>query len=624
MTESKQRQNYGEIVSVLLAEGVIKEKDAAYAERIRAKLSTPQPLLNILKDLKLVNDDTVRETLQKTRKSIRIGELLVELGYLSPEDLQTAFTIKDREQDLKIGEILVKYNFVDNALLNRILSIQLGYPLVQPSLAQVDRTLFGRAPFRTLTKHAFAPLKSSDNQTLVAFADPTDHEAIRAARKLFGSDLSIAICDRKELTDTLDSLYKSKDKSAIAVDSQSVTGIVNSIILDAVQADASDIHIEPCVDRLHIRFRQDGVLLHYQEFPRDIIPSLVSRIKILCQADIAEKRRHQGGRLLFEHPEGQIDIRASFYVTIHGEKVVLRLLRQKQELLDIRSIGLASRMLNRFLDEAVYQPSGVLLVTGPTGSGKTSTIYSCLHHIKNPQISIVTAEEPVEYVIDGVAQCSIDPTIGVTFEETLRHIVRQDPDVIMIGEIRDKFSADMAVQAALTGHKVLSTFHTEDSIGGLIRLLNMDIAPFLVSSTVISVLAQRLLRRTCTECSVPVKPTPAQLQRLGCSTEDLSGGTFRRGRGCAVCNQTGYRGRIGVFELLVLDTQVRDAILEHRTSYEIRSLSIEHTGLVTLMEDGLAKAATGITTIDEVLRCLPRLTKPRPLSVIQRLCGQLP
>ncbi len=624
MTESKQSQNYGEIVSVLLAEGVIKEKDAAYAERIRAKLSTPQPLLNILKDLKLVSDDTVRETLQKTKKSIRIGELLVELGYLSPEDLQTAFTIKDQERDLKIGEILVKYNFVDNALLNRILSIQLGYPLMQPSLAQVDRTLFSRAPFRTLTKHAFAPLKSSDNQPLIAFADPTDHEAIRAARKLFGSDLSIAICDRKELTATLDTLYKSKEKSAIAIDSQSVTGIVNSIILDAVQADASDIHIEPFVDRLHIRFRQDGVLLHYQEFPRDIIPSLVSRIKILCQADIAEKRRHQGGRLLFEHPEGQIDIRASFYVTIHGEKVVLRLLRQKQELLDIRSIGLAPRMLNRFLDEAVYQPSGVLLVTGPTGSGKTSTIYSCLHHIKNPQISIVTAEEPVEYVIEGVAQCSIDPTIGVTFEETLRHIVRQDPDVIMIGEIRDKFSADMAVQAALTGHKVLSTFHTEDSIGGLIRLLNMDIAPFLVSSTVISVLAQRLLRRTCTECSVSVKPTPAQLQRLGCSTEDLSGGTFRRGRGCAACHQTGYRGRIGVFELLVLDTQVRDAILEHRTSYEIRSLSIEHTGLVTLMEDGLAKAATGITTIDEVLRCLPRLTKPRPLSVIQRLCGQLP
>ncbi|MBE0584937.1 MAG: Flp pilus assembly complex ATPase component TadA, partial [Desulfofustis sp.] len=428
MTGSERSHSYGEIVSVLLAEGVIDEKDAAYAERIRAKLTTPQPLLNILKDLKLVSDDTVRETLRKTKKSIRIGELLVELGYLSTDDLQTAFNIKQEEPDLKIGEILVKYNFVDNQLVNRILSIQLGYPLVQPSLAQVDRELFTRAPLRHLTKHAFIPLKSAESQPLVAFADPTDREAVRAAQKLFGTDLLVAICDRKELVDTLDSLQKSKGKSALTVDSQSVVGIVNSIILDAVQADASDIHIEPYADRLLIRFRQDGVLLHYQDYPREIIPSLVSRIKILCQADIAERRRHQGGRLLFEHPEGKIDIRASFYVTIHGEKVVLRLLRQKQELLDIRSIGLAPRMLARFLDEAVYQPSGVLLVTGPTGSGKTSTIYSCLHHIKNPQISSVTAEEPVEYVIDGVAQCSIDPSIGLTFEETLRHIVRQDPD----------------------------------------------------------------------------------------------------------------------------------------------------------------------------------------------------
>jgi type IV pilus assembly protein PilB len=279
-------------------------------------------------------------------------------------------------------------------------------------------------------------------------------------------------------------------------------------------------------------------------------------------------------------------------------------------------------MLSRFLDEAVYQPSGVLLVTGPTGSGKTSTIYSCIHHIKNPQISIITAEDPVEYVIDGVAQCSIDPSIDLTFEETLRHIVRQDPDIIVIGEIRDSFSADMAMQAALTGHKVLTTFHTEDSIGGLIRLLNMDIAPFLVSSTVVSVLAQRLLRRICPHCAAPVKVTPAQLQRLGSSSADLQGGSFRKGRGCTECNQTGYKGRIGVFELLVLNELVRDAILERRTSHEIRAISIQHSGLVTLLEDGLVKAAAGLTTIDEILRCLPKLANPRPLSEIRWLSGE--
>lgn len=621
--QSDQSQNYGEIVSVLLAEGVIEEQDALYAKRIRGKLSTPQSLLNILKDLKLVDDDIVRETLQKSKKSIRIGELLVELGYLSPDDLQVAFNIQKEDKGLKIGEILVKHNLVDGQLFNRILSIQLGYPLVQPSLSLVDRDQINRIPIKILLKYLFLPLKGSNKEQQVAFADPTDRDAIRAAERALGSPIMPCICDRRELADTLANLQKSPQQKSFTTDSQSVVGIVNTIITDAIMADASDIHIEPFSDRLLIRFRQDGVLLNYQEFRRDIIPSLVSRIKILCQADIAERRRHQGGRLLFDHPDGRIDIRASFYVTIHGEKVVLRLLKQKQELLDIHSIGMAPRILSRFLDEAVYQPSGVLLVTGPTGSGKTSTVYSCVHHIKNPQISIITAEEPVEYVIDGIAQCSIDPSIGLTFEETLRHIVRQDPDVIMIGEIRDRFSADIAVQAALTGHKVLSTFHTEDSIGGLIRLLNMDIAPFLVSSTVISILAQRLLRKICPECAVPVKITPAQLQRFGCAPDDLTGASFRRGRGCNACHQTGYHGRIGVFELLVLDAQVRDAILEHKTSHEIRRLSIEHTGLVTLMEDGLAKAAAGITSVDEVLRCLPKLVPPRPLPVIQRLCGPL-
>jgi type IV pilus assembly protein PilB len=279
-------------------------------------------------------------------------------------------------------------------------------------------------------------------------------------------------------------------------------------------------------------------------------------------------------------------------------------------------------MLTRFLEDAVYQPSGVVLVTGPTGSGKTSTIYSCIHALKGPNVSIMTAEEPVEYVIEGVSQCSIDPKIDLTFEETLRHIVRQDPDVIVIGEIRDTYSAEVAVQAALTGHKVLSTFHTEDSIGGLIRLLNMDIAPFLVSSTVVSVLAQRLLRRICPYCAVDIKPTPIQLQRLRCSQADLMGANFKKGRGCKMCKQTGYKGRMGVFELLVLDERVRTAILEQRTSFEIRQLSINHSGLITLLEDGLVKAGSGLTTIDEILRCLPIFSPPRTFTELRRLSGE--
>ncbi len=617
------KKKYGEIVTLLLKSKTLQEKDVEYAERIRAKLTTRQPLLNVLKDLKLINDETVRTTIQNTHLTIRIGELLVELGYLTQDDLNAAFNIQqESEKDLKLGEILIKHNFIEEKLFNRILSIQLGFPLAEPTITAIDRNLVAKSPLKVLTAQLFLPMITESGPPVVAFNDPTDKDALLAARSLFGPDIRPAVADKKALRDSLRLLTNEAAGIAVNVDNKTIIGIVNSIILNAAKADASDIHIEPTADHLQVRFREDGVLRHYKDFPKDIIPALSSRIKIMCKADIAEKRRHQGGRILFDYDEGRLDLRVSLYVTIHGEKIVLRLLRQKNELRDINSIGMSPRMLNRFLDEAVYQPSGVLLVTGPTGSGKTSTIYSCIHHIKNPQISIITAEEPVEYVIDGVAQCSIDPTIDLTFQETLRHIVRQDPDVIVIGEIRDSFSADMAMQAALTGHKVLTTFHTEDSIGGLIRLLNMDIAPFLVSSTVVSVLAQRLLRKVCPHCASPVKITPSQLQRLGTTLQDLQGGGFRKGRGCSKCGQTGYKGRIGVFELLVLNELVRDAILERRTSHEIRSISIQHSGLVTLLEDGLVKAAAGQTTVEEILRCLPKLANPRPLSEIRWLSGE--
>jgi type IV pilus assembly protein PilB len=621
---NKKNSEYGEIASLLLQSGMVSEKQVKHAERIRAKLATQAPLLNVLKELGDVTEDMVRKVLLDTRLTIRIGELLVELGHLSADDLNAASRIqKEREQELRLGEILIKYNFIDEKLFNRILSIQLGFPLVDINLSLVDKDLANRIPPKILVEHQFLPIMNGDERgAVVAFADPLNKMSVDIAKKFLGGQIRPAISEKKALNDTITLLVNLMAGKTVNVDNETVVGIVNSLIITAIKENCSDIHIEPLADRLQIRFREDGVLRHYKDFPRDIVLPLSSRLKIMCHADIAEKRRHQGGRILFEYDEGRVDIRVSFYVTIHGEKIVCRLLKQKRELLDIQTIGMAPKMLARFLEDAVYPPSGVLLVTGPTGSGKTSTIYSCINHIKNPQISIITAEEPVEYVIDGIAQCSIDPSINLTFEETLRHIVRQDPDVIVIGEIRDSGSAEMAMQSALTGHKVLSTFHTEDSIGGLIRLLNMDIAPFLISSTVVSVLAQRLLRRVCDSCAKDTKATPSQLQRLGISLADLQGARFRKGRGCSECKQTGYKGRVGVFELLVLNELVRSAILEQRTSYEIRQISVEHSGLITLLEDGLVKAAAGITSVDEVLRCLPRLSKPRPLMEIRRLCGE--
>jgi type IV pilus assembly protein PilB len=312
----------------------------------------------------------------------------------------------------------------------------------------------------------------------------------------------------------------------------------------------------------------------------------------------------------------------SIYVTLYGEKIVFRLLRQEATLLKVEDTGIAPRLFQRFKEQALDRPSGVILVTGPTGSGKTTTVYSFINYLNNPMTCIVTAEEPVEYVIDGIAQCSINPKLNVTFEETLRHIVRQDPDIIVLGEIRDKFTADVAVEAALTGHKVLTTFHTEDSVGGVIRLVNMDIEPYLVASTITAVIAQRLLRRPCQECAVVEQPSVGILRRLGYSPEDVGGIEFRKGSGCPKCRYTGYKGRCAIFEILMPDEYLRSAILNRQSSHEIRNTSIEQSGLVTLLEDGIMKAAKGVTTLDEVLRCLPYLRKPRPIAELKRITGE--
>ncbi len=621
MTE-KTTLSYGRIINNLIETKKLSLDQVKYAIRIQNKLSGSKPLLTILKEQKLVSDDNVNEVIRNTGLSIRIGQLLLELGHISEDNLEEAFKIqKDTEKGLKLGEILVKYNFINGKLFNKILSIQLGYPIHDSNLGSVDTNLLRKIPLKIVEKHQFLPVKSSSAKPVVVFVDPLDETVQDIAKQFLGSAIQPAITDTTALKETVRLIINKASGKNIDVDEKTIIGIVNSIILQGIRAEVSDIHIEPMIDRLQVRFRDDGVLRHFKDFSHDLIPAIISRFKILCDADIAEKRRHQGGRILFDYDEGQVDLRVSFYVTIHGEKIVLRILKQKAHLLDINSIGILPKMLERFLIEAVYQPSGVLLVTGPTGSGKTSTVYSCINHINSPQISIITAEEPVEYVMEGVAQCSIEPEINRTFKETLRHIVRQDPDVIMIGEIRDSDSAEMAMQSALTGHKVLSTFHTEDSIGGLIRLLNMKIAPFLISSTIVSVLAQRLLRNVCPNCAVEDTPTTLQMRRLEVDLQDLSGATFKKGKGCSQCRQTGYRGRIGVFELLVLNEFVRNAILEQKTSHEIRKLAIEHSGLVTLLEDGLIKAAAGFTSIEEVLRCLPKFRKPRPLSELKRLSG---
>ncbi len=613
---------YGEIISILVNSSYLTRKQLEYAERIRDKLPTPKPILEILKELKYITDARVREAIRANRVSLKIGSLLLELGYISEADLQAAFAQQLEDKSKKLGEIIVSHGFIDEKKMVEVLSLQLGFPYIELEFTHIDRQIFASAPTKFYENHNFIPIRKEEDHILVAFADPLDQKDLEGAREVFGRKIIPAFALKSEIISAIEKIKRgAKARRNIDLDEDSIAGLVNAIIISALENRVSDIHIEPMQDRLRIRFRQDGVLQHHKDYPSDIALALSSRIKVMCQADIAEKRRHQGGRIFFDHAGGQLDLRVSVYVTVYGEKIVMRLLNRKGQLMDLGQIGMLPRMLERFRDEALLSPSGVLIITGPTGAGKTSTVYSCINHINTPQISIITAEEPVEYIIDGISQCSINPKINLTFEETLRHIVRQDPDVIVIGEIRDNYSAEVAVHAALTGHKVLTTFHTEDSIGGLIRLLNMDIEAFLISSTVVCVVAQRLLRRVCPSCETSYQPTTKDFQFLGYAPTEALGANFKKGRGCSQCKHTGYLGRTGVFELLILEEPVRNAILERKTSHEIRKISIESTGLVTLFEDGIVKAADGITTIEEVIRCLPKLQKPRPLSTLRRLAG---
>ncbi len=609
------------IVDLLLQEKLLAPKQVEYATRVRTKLETPRSLLEVLKELKLIADDEIKKAVKDSRLPMCIGNILVELGYIKPDDLQRVLNIQaDEKNSRKLGEILLEHRLIDEQVLIEVLSLQMGFPQIEPEFTEIDQKLFSRASAKWYENHDVIPIQKQADGVLIAFADPLDAQDLEAVKQVFGDKYIPAIARKSAIRNAVSKCQSGNLKKDLsASDENAIIRLADELLRAAAERDASDIHIEPLKDQMRVRFRQDGVLIHFQDFPAEILPALTNRIKVLCEVDITEKRRHQGGRFNFDYPGGHIDLRVSFYVTVHGEKIVMRLLNRKSVMLDIDDIGLPQRILTRFKQDALYVPSGVIIITGPTGSGKTTTVYSCINHINDPQTSIITAEEPVEYIIDGIAQCSINPKINLTFEETLRHMVRQDPDVIVIGEIRDTFSAEVAVQAALTGHKVLTTFHTEDSIGGLVRLLNMNIEAFLISSTVVSVMAQRLLRKICPHCATTYKPTPADLQRIGYSPHDLKDAEFRKGTGCGHCQYTGYKGRVGIFELLILDELVRSAIIEQKTSQDIRKISIESTGLVTLLEDGLVKAAAGLTSIDEVLRSLPRLQKPRPLPELQRL-----
>ncbi|MEQ8662929.1 MAG: ATPase, T2SS/T4P/T4SS family [Gammaproteobacteria bacterium] len=613
----------GKVLELMLEDGAVTPEQLAYARRIQAKLDNEKPLLDVLKATGTVSDAQVRSIIRAHPGVMRLGDVLVELGYIAPADLRAALAQQRSGEGQKLGEILIQNRTISEPVLTDVLADMLGLGKVEPALGEIDHSLYDPVRLRTCREHLLLPIARTDKSVKVAFADPLSTESRRVAEALFSCPVEATIARRTHILASLDGIERRRRAGRADDTTTTAISIVDDVLAEAIRADVSDVHIEPVNENLRVRFRIDGAMVDFKEYAGEVMMAVISRLKILARADIAERRRHQDGRIEFQDPASGnvVDIRASFYVTIHGEKVVLRLLNRKSELVSVNDVGMSPRMLERFIHDALEVPTGVVMITGPTGSGKTTTLYSAIDHMNTPDVSIITAEDPVEYVVPGVAQCSINPKIDLTFHETLRHIVRQDPDIIVLGEIRDQFSAETAIQAALTGHKVITTFHTEDSIGGLLRLLNLNIEAFLISSTVVSIVAQRLLRRVCASCAEPYQVSTMDLRRLSCRQEDIVGAKFRSGRGCADCRYTGYRGRVGVFELLVMNEMVKDAILNRKTSYEIRRISVETSGLVTLLEDGLIKAAQGATSLQEVMRHLPKVGAPRSLREIARLSG---
>jgi type IV pilus assembly protein PilB len=611
---------------LLVRRGVITAGELLYAKRIQAKLISARSLIEILKALRLLPGASLREALQSEPPAMLLGDLLVELGELRPGELAAALAIQQEAgSPRKLGDILVEYGFIGEERLSEILAGQLGFPFVAPGFEQLDRRLLIQVPHKLAARNAFLPIGTAEQRVVVAFADPLDVTDREAAERIFGRQLLPAIAPRQLIREVFERHRRGLRRAPPAeADETTVIGLVNSLFDEALQQGVSDIHFEPMKDCLRVRFRRDGVLAVQREFNLDLAQPVTTRIKVMAAADIAERRRHQDGRILYESlANGRtLDLRVSFYITLHGESIVLRLMNKPGELLAVEDIGMAARMLQQFRDEALATPSGILIVTGPTGAGKTTTLYSCVNALNDSETSIITAEEPVEYVIDGITQCSINPKIGLTFTETLRHIVRQDPDVIVMGEVRDTFSAETAIQAALTGHKVLTTLHTEDTVGALLRLLNMGVESFLIASTVTAIVAQRLLRRVCPHCAGPYAPTPEEYRRLGYTHGDLAGAELLSGRGCSNCRFTGFQGRVGIFELLLPSEAVKEAVVARKTVTEIRRLGIESAGLVTLLEDGIAKAARGQVALAEVLKRLPRLERPRPLHELRRVLGE--
>jgi type IV pilus assembly protein PilB len=551
----------------------------------------------------------------------RLGELLLENGLLEPRQLETALA-EQRKSGLRLGQYLVSAGAVTELQMVNILSQQLKIPRYRADSYTLDKKLAALIPSEMAQNLQVVPLLQDGRLLSVAMIDPLDLDTLDGVETYTGCEVETVICTESEFNRLVMNLYGSNmaglmdrldiKKEAAEEEETSeylevtalqdkaeeapVVRLVNTILSQAVRERASDVHISPEKDRVQVRFRVDGRLHEVPAPPKSMILPMISRLKILANMDIAAMRVPQDGRFSIKMNHKEVNVRASTIPTIYGENLVLRLLDTSQGIYSLQELGMTAEDQEKS-DAMVRQPYGMILSTGPTGSGKTTTLYSILKKINQPDINIITLEDPVEYRVDRIRQTQLNRKAGMTFASGIRSILRQDPDVIMVGEIRDKETAGIAVQAALTGHRVLSTLHTNNAAGAITRLLDMGIAPFLASSVLLLLIAQRLVRRLCEFCSEPFVPPVSALKYWGLENMDAS--QFRQPKGCFNCFNTGYKDRTGVFEVLTIDEMVREMIMEDKTAHEITRAAQRAGALTTLKEDVAAKVRVGITSLEE-------------------------
>lgn len=556
-----------------------------------------------------------------------------------PEDSLADAQHIQQEKGGRLGDILVQRQVISETQLLEALSVQYGIPF-WPELPMeniLGNDFAKKISIQFLKRHHIVPLAVPDPAAtelsddalgkqvhIVAINDPANFNAVDDLSRILGLEQYKLVLSSKQailavinlafdlnqdsaaqlvqdMEDESDIISQIEDTADLLDDTSDapIIKLVNHILSQSIKARASDVHIEPYQDSFKVRYRVDGILYDLLSPPKWIQPALTSRIKVMAKLNIAEKRLPQDGRLEVKIGSQMIDVRVSTLPTTFGERVVMRLLNKSSSIFNLNEIGLSPAQM-KIMKELVRSPNGIILVTGPTGSGKTTTLYSVLASINTPDINIITIEDPVEYQLKGISQIQVNPKIELTFARGLRSIVRQDPDVILVGEIRDRETAEIAVQSALTGHLVFSTLHTNDSASAITRLVDIGVEPFLISSSILAVIAQRLVRVLCEHCKEPYKPDMA-LQALGLRPDRLSKYTFYRAKGCDQCFNTGYRGRIGIYEIMIMGQQLKTLVQKTYDAYQIKQEALKH-GMVTLRRDGLEKVLRGITTIEEVVR----------------------